>query len=59
MIKETIVRAGSITLACVMVIGIVFAGLALDSCRKEEPKKDSYELRISDEDGFHIVVPRD
>ncbi len=59
MIKNAIFKLTVPVVIGTMLVVLIFGGLAMDSCYKKETKKDSYELRISDEGGLHIVVPQD
>lgn len=40
----------------VLVVGLI--GISTTQCQKKSPPA-TYELNISDEDGFHLSVPKD
>lgn len=55
---KRVVRGALLVGAILTLVITVVVGVTVSSCSKEEPAA-SYELRISDEDGFQLSVPKD
>lgn len=51
-----VVRMLAVFVVCGL-LGVAVAGMIDGACRPDPPA--AYELRISDEDGFQLIVPKD